>query len=105
MIRFLFRFLGMFLLAIAFVLFIYDGEKTIANQHLDILRVDQAWAIIDQHSLNAVQDWFKQRMLWAWDPYVRGFFDLPTWLVLAVVSTILVMLGRKKKKLIGYARD
>jgi hypothetical protein len=36
---------------------------------------------------------------------VQGFFDLPSWVVLAVIGAILVMLGRKKKRLIGYARD
>ena len=105
MIRFLLRFLGLFLLATAFVFLVYDGTKSIANQHFVYVRVSELWADIDQHSLNAVQDWFKQKLLWAWDPYAQAFFDLPTWLVLAVLSTILVLLGRKKKKLIGYARD
>ncbi len=105
MIRFLLRFLGLLLLATAFVFFVYDGTKSIANQQFVYLRVSELWADIDQHSLNAVQDWFKQHLLWAWDPYVRAFFDLPTWLVLAVLSTLLVLLGRKKKKLIGYVRD
>jgi hypothetical protein len=36
---------------------------------------------------------------------VQAFFDLPSWAVLAVIGAILVMLGRKKKRLIGYARD
>lgn len=105
MIRFLLRFLGMFLLATAFVLFIYDGEKTIVNGHLEFLNVTEAWAIIDQHSLNAAQSWLRQKALWAWDPYLQKVFSSPTWVVLAVISAILIMLGRKKKKLIGYARD
>jgi len=105
MIRFLLRFLGLFLLATAFVFFVYDGTKSIANQQFTYMHVSELWADIDQHSLNTVQDWFKQKLLWAWDPYVRTFFDLPTWLVLAALSMLLVILGRKKKKLIGYARD
>ena len=105
MIRFLLRSLGLCLLAAAFVFFVYDGTKSIANQQFVYMRVSELWADIDQHSLNAAQDWFREKALWAWDPYVRAFFDLPTWIVLAVVSIILVMLGRKKKKLIGYARD
>ena len=32
MIRFLLRFLGLLLLATAFVFFVYDGTKSIANQ-------------------------------------------------------------------------
>ncbi|MGH6673594.1 MAG: hypothetical protein ACRECV_16705 [Xanthobacteraceae bacterium] len=105
MIRFLLRFLGLCLLATAFVFLVYDGTKSIANQQFVYVRVSELWADIDQHSLNAVQDWFRQKALWAWDPYVQTIFELPTWAVLAILSTILVMLGRKKRKLIGYARD
>jgi hypothetical protein len=105
MIRFLLRFLGLCLLAAAFVFFVYDGTKSIANQQFVYMRVSELWAEIDQNSLNAVQTWLRQKALWAWDPYGRTFFDLPTWIVLAALSVLLVLLGRKKRKLIGYARD
>ena len=105
MIRFLLRFFGLCLLATAFVFFVYDGTKTIANQQLIYMRVAEVWAIIDQNSLNLVQNWLKQHAMWAWDPYMQKFFDLPTWVVLGMVGMILVLLGRKKKPLIGYARD
>jgi hypothetical protein len=105
MIRFLLRFLGLFVLATAFVLFVYDGTKSIANHQLFYSSVDVVWATINQNSLKQVQGWLEQKAIWAWDPYMQAVFDLPAWLVLAVLSTILVMLGRKKKKLIGYARD
>jgi hypothetical protein len=105
MIRFLFRFIGLCLLATAFVFFVYDGTKTIANQQLFLSRVGDVWAIVDQNSLTAAQEWLKQKALWAWEPYMRTVFDLPTWVVLAVIATLLILLGRKKKKLIGYTRD
>jgi len=104
MIRFLLRFIGLFLLATAFVLFVYDGTKSIANQHLVYARLGEAWAMVDQGSLNLVQTWLKHKALWAWDPYMLAFFDLPAWGVLAVLAMILIVLGRKKKPLIGYAR-
>jgi hypothetical protein len=31
--------------------------------------------------------------------------DQPTWVVLGVLGTVLVLVGRKKQRLIGYARD
>ena len=105
MIRFLLRFVGLCLLATAFVFFVYDGTKSIANQHLVYIKVGDVWAIIDQNSLNLVQNWLKQKAAWAWDPYVLGVFDLPTWVVLGIVAMILILLGRKKKPLIGYARN
>jgi len=105
MIRFLLRFIGLCLLATAFVFFVYDGTKSIANQHLTYIKAGDVWAIVDQNSLNMVQQWTKQHALWAWDPYVQRGFDLPTWVVLGIVAMILIVLGRKKKPLIGYARN
>jgi hypothetical protein len=105
MIRFLLRFIGLCLLATAFVFFVYDGTKSIANHDLVYTKVGDVWAIVDQNSLNLVQDWLKQHLAWAWDPYLQKGFDLPTWVVVGVLATILILLGRKKKPLIGYARD
>ena len=105
MIRFLLRFIGLCLLATAFVFFVYDGTKSIANQQLIYVKVSDVWAIVDQNSLNLVQNWLKLKLAWAWDPYLQKAFDLPTWVVLGVVATILILLGRKKRPLIGYARD
>jgi len=105
MIRFLLRFLGLLLLATAFVFLVYDGTKSIANHQFVYVRVNELWADIDQHSLNTVQDWIKSKAPWVWEPYGQWIFALPTWGVLAVLSAILITLGRKKRRLIGYARD
>jgi hypothetical protein len=105
MIRFVLRFVGLCLLAAAFVFFVYDGTKAIANHAILYTKVGDVWAIIDQNSLNFVQDWLKQHLAWAWDPYLQKFFDLPAWVVVGIAATILILLGRKKRPLIGYARD
>jgi hypothetical protein len=106
MIRFLLRLIGLCLLATAFVLLVYDGTKSIANQHLVYTRVAEIWADIDQGSLNRVEVWLKQKAMWAWDPYVQVFFDqAPAWAILGFVAMILILLGRKKRPLIGYARN
>src|ERR1700751_1707478 len=105
MIRFLFRFVGLCLLATAFVLFVYYGTKSIANHDLLYTSLDDVWAIIDQNSLNPVQDWLKLKLSWAWEPYLQRSFDLPAWVVVGILATVLILLGRKRKPLIGYARD
>jgi hypothetical protein len=105
MIRFLLRLVGLCMLATAFVFFVYDGTKSIANQHLVYIKVGDVWAIVDQNSLNLAQNWLKQRAIWAWDPYMLTIFDLPTWVVLGILAMVLILLGRKKKPLIGYARN
>jgi hypothetical protein len=105
MLRFLLRLIGLCLLAAAFFFFVYDGTKSIANQHWAYIRVGDVWAIVDQTSLTLAQNWFKQKAIWAWDPYIQKILDLPTWIILAVAGMILILLGRKKKPLIGYARN
>ena len=105
MIRFLLRFIGLCLLALAFVFFVYDGTKSIANQHLVYARAAEVWAMVDQNSLNAAQAYVKQKAIWAWDPYVQTVFELPAWAILGFVAMLLILLGRKKKPLIGYGRD
>jgi hypothetical protein len=105
MIRFLLRFIGLCILALAFVLFVYDGTKSIANQHVVYAKLVEVWAMVDQTTLNQAQIWLKQKAPWAWDPYMQSVFELPAWGVLAIVAMILIVLGRKKKPLIGYARN
>jgi len=106
MIRFLLRLIGLCLLATAFFFVVYDGTKSIANQHLVYTTVGEVWADIDQNSLNRVEGWVKQKAMWAWDPYVQTFFDhLPAWAPLGIAAMILIVLGRKKRPLIGYARN
>ena len=48
MIRFLLRFIGLCLLAAAFVFLVYDGERSIANQHVTYTELEQGWALVDQ---------------------------------------------------------
>jgi uncharacterized membrane protein YeaQ/YmgE (transglycosylase-associated protein family) len=43
---------------------------------------------------------------WVWNGVIQPYFlKQPVSLVLAIVGAILILLGRKKKPLIGYARD
>ena len=40
-----------------------------------------------------------------WDPVAVTVLDTPVALVLAILGALLLLLGRKKKPLIGYARS
>lgn len=106
MIRFLLRFFGLCLLATAFVFIVYDGTKDLANQQLIYMKVADVWAIIDQGSLAQLQPAIERHAPhWAWNPVATAVLDAPIWVVLGVFGAILILLGRKKKPLIGYARD
>src|SRR5437763_7555767 len=107
MIRFVFRFLGLLLLALGFIFLVHDGTKSIADQRLYISRVGSVWENVHQSSLSSLQPTVERLGgIWAWQDVVQPYFlDQPVWLVLAIVGAILILLGRKKKPLIGYARD
>ena len=104
MIRSMFRLLGLVLLAAGFVFLIYDGTKSIADQTIYISKFSQTWAEIHQHSLQDLQDAVEKNAIWLW-PVLQAALEQPTWLVLGALGMILILLGRRKKPLIGYARS
>ena len=107
MIRFVFRFIGLVSLALGFLFLVHDGTKSIADQAMYISSVGATWENIHQSSLSALQP-MVERMAgpWAWNGVIEPYFlKQPVSLVLAIVGAILILLGRKKKPLIGYARE
>ncbi|HZP76165.1 MAG TPA: hypothetical protein VFB45_08505 [Pseudolabrys sp.] len=105
MIRFLLRFLGLLSLAIAFILVIYDGTKSIAGNAVFITKLGDLWNNIHASSLQLLQTSIERHadpLLWQF--VVQPVLQQPSWLVLAILGIVLILLGRKKKPLIGYAR-
>ncbi len=105
MIRFLFRFIGLLCLALGFIFLVYDGTKTIADQRLYITKVSDAWASVHQSSLDQVKPALERLSPWLWDPMASTVLNAPSWVVLVIVAMLLILLGRKKRPLIGYARN
>ena len=107
MIRLILRFLGLLALAFGFIFLVYDGTKSIADQTVYISSVESTWSNIHQNSLTSLQPEVERRAgAWVWQGLVKPYFlDQPVSFVLAVIGAILILLGRKKKPLIGYARD
>jgi hypothetical protein len=107
MIRFVLRFVGLLLLALGFIFLVHDGTKSIADQTLYLSTVGSTWANVHQTSLSGLQP-LVERLVghWFWQGMVQRYFlEQPVSLVLAIVGGILILLGRKKRPLIGYARD
>jgi hypothetical protein len=105
MIRFLLRTLGLLFLAAAFIFLIYDGTRSIAANMLLYSKVDEIWSLVHQASLQQLEPLIeKNAPSWLWDPVTTTILDAPAIVVLAMVGAILIVLGRRKKPLIGYAR-
>lgn len=105
MIRFLLRFFGLICLAAGFILLIYDGTKSIAGNRLFLTSVRALWELINSASLAKLEPMIRSYaggLLW--DPLMVTFLSAPSWSVLGILGILFLLLGRKKKPLIGYAR-
>jgi hypothetical protein len=105
MIRFLLRFIGLICLAAAFILVIYDGTKSIAGNRLFITSLWTLWELINAGSLQKLKpliDPYAGGLLW--DPAMVAILAAPSWALLGGFGVLLLLLGRRKKPLIGYAR-
>jgi|SRR5215475_5562929 hypothetical protein len=105
MIRFLLRTLGLLFLAAAFIFLVYDGTRSIAANVLLYSKVDEIWSLLHTASLQQLQPSIqKHAPPWLWDPVVTTVLDAPAVIVLGIIGAILILLGRRKKPLIGYGR-
>jgi hypothetical protein len=105
MIRFILRSLGWWILAAGFVFFVYDGTKSIAGDQLFFTKLSDVWNGLSATSLLLVRPAVEQHVAqWLWDPVILSVLNAPAWLVFAIFGAVLMLLGRKRKPLIGYAR-
>jgi len=105
MIRFFLRFIGLICLAAAFILVIYDGTKSIAANNLYFTNARTLWELISAASLAKLKpalEPYAGGILW--DPLMVSILSAPSWALLCAFGILLLLLGRKKKPLIGYAR-
>jgi hypothetical protein len=106
MIRFLFRFFGLLLLALAFIFLVYDGIRSISDGDWMVTKANYVWNSVNDGSLQALQarvERFAGPDIWKLVNLI--VLEQPASAVFCVLGVILIMLGRKKKPLIGYARD
>jgi len=106
MIRFLLRFIGLICLAAGFILLIYDGTKSIAGNKLFLTSVRTLWELFNAASLAKLEPMIRPYaggLLW--DPVMVAILAAPSWSVLGVLGILFLLLGRKKKPLIGYVRS
>ena len=105
MIRFLLRFLGLLYLAAAFILVIYDGMKSIVDSRISITTVRTLWELVNAGSLAKLKPLIEPYACGLlWDPAMVSLLAAPSWSLLGLFGILFILVGRKKKPLIGYAR-
>ena len=106
MIRFVLRFLGLLLLALGFIFLVYDGIRSISDGGILLTKASDVWNILNDRTLLAFQVWVERTAnVKVWQSGIAPILDQPASAVACVFGVILIVLGRKKKPLIGYARD
>jgi len=106
MIRFVLRFFGLLLLALGFIFLVYDGIRSISDGHVLLTRSNEVWVIVHDSSLVSFQRLVERKLgPDIWQAVLAPVLDQPASMLCCVLGIILIVLGRKKKPLIGYSRD
>jgi hypothetical protein len=105
MIRFFARAIGLFLLAVGFVFFVYDGTKSIAGNAIFYTSLNDTWNSVNATSLAQLEPLIERYAgAWGWEQFSRWILSSPTFVIFGVIGALLVLFGRKPEPLIGYDR-
>ena len=98
MFHFLFRAIGMVVLAAALVAAVLDLTRSIAASKLFVTPFGTIWQSFAPGSFEATREkivGFTHPVVW--DPLLVTFLSLPGWLVLWLLAMILLYIGQKKE--------
>ncbi len=99
MIRFLFRFVGFWLLAGALVTAIIDGAKSIAASTVITTPLGQQFQQLAPSLLQRLEFGVQNNLglPWLWDVVFVNILTWPTFAVLGILAMIFLMIGRRKR--------
>lgn len=98
MIRFLFRFLGFWLLAGGFVALVADGTRSIAASALEFTSAGDAWFMVVPDSLTAFEASGRSALPGLWDHVAAPLLSLPAFLLLGGLGLLLLAIGRVRER-------
>lgn len=104
--RLILRIVGTWLVALAFILLIIDGTRSLAANDLVITSLGDTWTGLHAASLEQVRAFFSTRFF---GPLLDGTLTMlltfPGWAVLAVPGAVLAWLGRSKRSRVFVRQD
>jgi hypothetical protein len=100
--HFIFRAIGMVILALALVTAVLDLTRSIAASGVVMTSFAAAWESMSPTSFKsasaAIQSWTHPLV---WDPMIVFVLGLPSWLVLWLIAMIFLWLGQKRRNPYG----
>jgi hypothetical protein len=104
MFRLLFRFLGLCLLATAFVTLLSDVRRSISGARLYVTPLDETLRALAPGKLALAQAFVEhQTYPFIWDPVLVDLIRLPVWLVVAIIGYLAIRLGSKPAPKFGFS--
>lgn len=95
--RLILRIAGTWLIAIATILIIVDGTRSLGAGELIMTSLADSWGAIHPLSLEAVEAFFSSRLFGAvLQPTVAAILDIPGFLVIGVPGLVLALMGRRR---------
>ena len=97
------RFIGMVFAAGAFVSFVIDGTKSIADGSVQVEPVRNVWAFLSAASYNAAKAAVDANFsAFFWERIIEPALMLPLFAVLLGLALLFLALGRRPRSRIGY---
>jgi len=97
--KFVARVIGTWLIALAVVLLVIDGTKTLAANDLVMTSIGELWAGMHSQSWAAMQNFVLTALVpRSADWLAFAAFSVPAWALSGVLGIIALVLGRKRRK-------
>ena len=104
MFRLLLRFLGLCLLATAFVTLISDVTRSVAGAGLYVTPLGEKLMALAPGKLALAQAFVERQVHpFVWDPILVDLMRLPSWLVVGAIGYLAVRLGGKPAPRFGFS--
>jgi hypothetical protein len=97
MIKFLLRFFGLVIFAVAFIALIADGINSLAMNALVMTPLAQSWGSFEPQSLASFEKLAKSTPYpYIWDPVTVTLLQAPTFAVLGGIGLLFLILGSRR---------
>ncbi|HUI20455.1 MAG TPA: hypothetical protein VLZ74_05365 [Methylocella sp.] len=104
MFRMLLRFLGLCLLATAFVILVIDATHSVSTGTLFVTSLDDSLTAMAPAKFMLARDFIQHRAYpFIWDPVVVEILKLPAWFVSGVIGGIAIRLGARPEPKFGFS--
>jgi hypothetical protein len=104
MFRLVLRFLGLCLLATAFVTVVVDFTRSVAGGKEYVTPLGETLMVLAPREMALAQGFIERHVHpFIWDPILAHLMRLPVWLAVGVIGCLAVRLGRKPVPKFGFS--